>query len=165
MAESRIHRNPVQPGEKRRLPAEALDRLKGFDKRVLREVGRIFAILSHVVDDPQNPLAIFGNQTIKSCDITGLDLPDDNKVGIRLLPSLGRGNHRLSACFDRIHEARRKWQSAGRRKRKVHRLEADRASGGIPAPNDPAHGSPTQPHLCLLGLETGDLYLQDLAKT
>ncbi len=36
---------------------------------------------------------------------------------------------------------------------------------GFLPPNDPAHGSPTQPHLCLLGLETGDLYLQDLAKT
>src|ERR1017187_6961967 len=39
VAQRGIDRDPVKPGEERRLPLEPLDRLKGLDKRILRQIG------------------------------------------------------------------------------------------------------------------------------
>ena len=84
----RIHRNAIQPCEKRRLAPEPVDGLEGLDESVLGQVSRVLPVRRHVIDEAVNPLPIFADESIKSGDIHGLHFANDLKVRVGLLAAL-----------------------------------------------------------------------------
>src|SRR5688500_12446016 len=119
MTESRVYCDAVEPGEKRRLSTEPVNRLERLDEGVLCQIRGVLAIRGHVIDDPVNALAIICDQAVKSRDITGLHLPDHFEIRISFLPALGRRHERLTENFGRFDHGHNEAKRSRRSKSKV----------------------------------------------
>jgi hypothetical protein len=96
---------------------EAIDGLKGLDESILGEVSGILPIRNQVIDNAENPLAVFDNQSIKRGHLSSLHLTDDNQIRIRFLLTLGSGNGRPGKNLRQIHRANRQLMGAKERRK------------------------------------------------
>jgi len=62
----------INPGSQVRLAPESTDTLEGPQKRFLRQVPSLFAILSQAEEQSKNLRGAFRNQLLESCSVTSL---------------------------------------------------------------------------------------------
>ena len=79
-----IDRDTINPSKELGLALKSSNRLKGFDKGILGQVRRVFAIAGHVVNDSKDRLAVFLHQLVKGGYVTALHLLHQGPVKITL---------------------------------------------------------------------------------